>query len=105
MIYQDTIRIKTRGRGTVNITSRIESLIGDAGITNGVCNIFIRHTSASLVICENADPDVRDDLEKFLQKLVPDGDLAYKHDTEGPDDMPAHIRSILTESSLTLPVS
>ena len=105
MIYQDTLHIKTKGRGTINITSQLEAIAKRAGISSGICNIFIRHTSASLVVCENADPDVRTDLENFLNKLVPDGDTAYKHDTEGPDDMAAHIRSILTESSLTLPVS
>ena len=105
MIYQNTLHIKTLGRGTTNITPLLAELPGKAGIINGICNIFIRHTSASLVLCENADPDVRADLESFLSKLVPDGDIAFQHDTEGPDDMPAHIRSILTDSSLTLPVS
>ena len=105
MIFQHTFQVKTQGRGTVNITPLLENLPARSGIENGICNIFIRHTSASLILCENADPDVRGDIEVFLSKLVPDGDAAYQHRTEGPDDMAAHIRSILTNSSLTLPVS
>lgn len=105
MIYQQTITIKTSGRGTFNITSHLERELKHSGVNTGICNVFIRHTSASLVICENADPDVRKDLETFMSTLVKDGDSAFQHDTEGDDDMPAHIRSILTDSSLTLPVS
>lgn len=105
MIYQNTLHIKTRGRGTINITPLLAEFTTEAGITNGICNIFIQHTSASLILCENADPDVHADLERFMAKLVPDGDAAFQHDMEGPDDMPAHIRSILTDSDLTLPVS
>lgn len=105
MIYQETITIRTAGRGTTNITPLLEQQLKQSGITTGICNVFIRHTSASLILCENADPAVRKDLETFLGALVKDGDAAFQHDTEGKDDMPAHIRSILTDSSLTLPVS
>lgn len=104
MIYQQSIQLKTQGRGTINITSLLENLCEKSGISNGICNVFIRHTSASLILCENADPDVRSDLEAFLNKLVPDGAAVYQHNTEGPDDMAAHIRSILTDCSLTLPL-
>ena len=76
-----------------------------AGIGTGLCHLFLRHTSASLILCENADPDVREDLERFMQRLVPDGDALFIHTAEGPDDMPAHIRNILTHSDLTLPVA
>jgi secondary thiamine-phosphate synthase enzyme len=104
MTYQDSITIRTRGRGTTEITGNVEDIVGKAGIGQGVCNVFIQHTSASLMLCENADPTVRTDLENFMDKIVKDGDPAYRHTTEGPDDMPAHIRNILTGSSLTVPV-
>jgi len=105
MIYQETITITTTGRGTTNITRQLEQQLKLSGITTGICNVFIRHTSASLILCENADPAVRKDFETFLCTLVKDGNAAFQHDTEGDDDMPAHIRSILTECSLTLPIS
>ena len=75
-----------------------------SGVQTGLCHVFIRHTSASLLITENADPDVRRDLEQFISRLAPDGDPAYRHSMEGPDDMPAHIRSVLTATELTIPV-
>lgn len=105
MIYQETITIITPGRGTTDITPPLERQLKQSGITTGICNIFIQHTSASLILCENADPAVRVDLETFMSRLVKDGDPAFRHDTEGADDMSAHIRSILTDSSLTVPVS
>ena len=105
MIYQETVTINTTGRGTTDITPLLERQLKQSGISAGICNIFIQHTSASLILCENADPAVRADLEMFMSRLVKDGDPAFRHDTEGADDMPAHIRSILTESSLTVPVS
>lgn len=89
----------------MEITLLITDHAGRSGISNGVCHVFIQHTSASLMLCENADPEVRVDLENFLYRLAPDGDSAWRHVSEGPDDMPAHIRSIMTGSSLTLPVS
>jgi len=105
MIHQQTLTFQTRGRGTVEITENVERVIADSGVQTGLCNVFIRHTSASLIICENADPSVRQDLERFAARLVPDGDPLFRHTLEGPDDMPAHVRSILTQSALTIPVA
>ena len=105
MIYQETVTVVTAGRGTTDITPQLDRQLKLSGITTGICNIFIQHTSASLIVCENADTAVRVDLETFMSTLVKDGDPAFRHDTEGADDMPAHIRSILTECSLTIPVS
>ena len=104
MIYQNSFTVRTTGRGTTDITGRIEQIVQQSGIGTGLCHVFIQHTSASLVLCENADPAVRSDLETFLGRLVRDGDPVFRHDTEGRDDMPAHIRSILTDSSLNLPI-
>jgi secondary thiamine-phosphate synthase enzyme len=105
MIHQQTLEFRTRGRGTQEITAELQRAVAACGIRTGVATVFLQHTSASLVLCENADPDVRRDLETILARLVPDGDRAYRHDTEGPDDMAAHARTVLTASSLTLPVS
>ena len=105
MIKQSSISVETRGRGTVDITREIADCVRDAGITEGLCHVFVHHTSASLMLCENADPSVRRDLEAFMARLAPDGDPAYEHDAEGPDDMPAHIRSVLTQTGLSLPVT
>jgi secondary thiamine-phosphate synthase enzyme len=99
-----SIEIRTPGRGFQNISDELQDAVRRSGIKDGLCNVFLRHTSASLLITENADPDVRVDLENFLAKLVPDGDPAHFHSVEGPDDMPAHIRSVLTASELTIPV-
>ncbi len=105
MIIQQQIHIATRGRSTTNITSHIEQAISQSGIQTGLCHVFIHHTSASLIITENADPDVRRDLEYYFSKLVIDGDAGFHHVLEGDDDMSAHIRSVLTQSEITLPVS
>lgn len=105
MIQQHRLSIQTQGRSTINITSEIEKLIAGSGIDIGLCHVFISHTSASLIITENADSDVRRDLENFFVQLVPDGDPTYMHDQEGDDDMPAHIRSVLTQSEITIPIS
>lgn len=104
-MYQQSLEISTRGRGTYNITQDLQELISRSGIETGLCHLFVQHTSASLVICENADPDVRADLEGWMKTRVPDGDPTYAHSLEGPDDMPAHIRSILTNMDLTVPIS
>ncbi|MES9845838.1 MAG: secondary thiamine-phosphate synthase enzyme YjbQ [Candidatus Sedimenticola sp. PURPLELP] len=103
--HQTTLSFETRGRGTSEITREIQKVISDSGVSSGLCHIFVHHTSASLTLCENADPSVRRDLETFMARLVPDGDPVYEHSMEGPDDMPAHIRSILTKMDLTIPVS
>lgn len=105
MIGQQTLDFRTQGRGTLDVTSDVQRAVAATGVRKGVCTVFLQHTSASLVLCENADPDVRRDLETVLSRLAPDGDPAYRHDTEGADDMAAHVRSILTSNSLTIPVS
>ena len=105
MIAQQTLEFRTRGRGTTDITADVQRVVAESGIQQGLCNVFLQHTSASLILCENADPDVRRDLETLLSRLAPDGDPAYVHDTEGPDDMSAHARAVLTSNSITVPVS
>jgi len=102
---QTELDVATTGRGIYEITQRIAETVAAAGIGVGLCHVFCRHTSASLLICENADPSVLEDVETFLAALVPDGDPRFIHDAEGPDDMPAHIRSILTQSSLSIPLT
>lgn len=104
MIYRDQLDISTDGRGTYDLSPRVQALVRQSGITTGICHVFICHTSASLMLCENADPDVLRDLETFMARQVPDGDPMFTHTAEGPDDMPAHVRSILTQSDLNLPV-
>jgi secondary thiamine-phosphate synthase enzyme len=99
-----TLEISTPGRGFQDISGEVQGLLLQSGLQSGLCHLFLRHTSASLLITENADRDVRRDLEAFMSRLVPDGDPAYLHSMEGPDDMPAHIRSVLTCSELTVPV-
>ncbi len=105
MIHQQTLTFNTRGRGTYEITREVAAVVTESGVTTGLCHVFVQHTSASLILCENADPQVRHDLERFLAELVPDGGPLFHHVAEGPDDMPAHVRSILTNMDLTLPVS
>ena len=105
MIHQQTLTLHTRGRGTTNITDKVSKIVAESGIRNGMCTAFLQHTSASLILCENADPDVRRDLETIMSRLAPDGDPAYRHDTEGDDDMASHARSILTSNSLTIPIA
>lgn len=104
-MYKKKISITTRGRGSFDITREIQQVVQESGIREGLCHIFVHHTSASLMLCENADPTVRADLERFMARLVPDGDPLFKHSDEGPDDMPAHIRTILTQTGLNIPVS
>lgn len=99
-----SLQIQSRGRGFVEITGEINQKIQHGSIENGLCHLFLLHTSASLLITENADSDVRADLETFMQKCAPDGDPSYRHDMEGADDMPAHIRSVLTATELTVPI-
>ena len=99
-----TIEISTPGRGFQEISGELQEFVRQSGVKTGICHVFLRHTSASLLITENADPDVRRDLENFISALAPDGDPAYLHSMEGPDDMPAHIRSVLTCPEMTLPI-
>jgi secondary thiamine-phosphate synthase enzyme len=96
--------IRTGGRGFTDLTTRATSFVRESGVRDGMCNVFLVHTSASLILGENADPSVRRDLETFFARLAPDGDPAYEHDAEGPDDMPSHIRTVLTQNSLSIPV-
>jgi secondary thiamine-phosphate synthase enzyme len=100
-----TETVTTPGRGTVDITGRVRAVLREAGVQSGLCNVFVHHTSASLMLCENADPTVRSDLERFMARLVPDGEPLFEHTDEGPDDMPAHVRSVLTQASLSIPVA
>lgn len=105
MARQTTLTFRTRGRGTTEITAEVARAVRESGVAQGLCNVFLRHTSASLLLCENAAPAVRRDLETILARLAPDGDPAYAHDDEGPDDMAAHARTVLTGSSLQIPVA
>ena len=105
MIRQEEINIPTQGRGTYDLSEQVERAVRSSGISTGLCHVFIRHTSASLMICENADPAVMRDLETFMQRQVPDGDPMFTHTAEGPDDMPAHVRSVLTQTGLNIPVT
>lgn len=99
-----TLTINTPGRSTIDITAEVRAWVSTQQVGEGVCQLFIQHTSASLMLCENADPDVRRDLEVFMSRLSPDGDPDFIHTAEGPDDMPAHVRSVLTQSHLSIPV-
>jgi secondary thiamine-phosphate synthase enzyme len=103
--FQHTLQFTTSGRATIEITRDIQSLVHSSGIGTGLCHVFVHHTSASLIICENADADVRTDLESFMQKIAPDGDPMFMHTCEGEDDMPAHVRSVITQTELTLPIT
>ena len=96
--------VRTSGRGFTDLTARIAGFVRESGVQQGLCNVFLVHTSASLILGENADPSVRKDLESFFARVVPDGDPSYEHDAEGPDDMPSHIRTVLTQNSLVIPV-
>lgn len=102
---QSRLLIDTDGRGTYDITAEVDGKVRESGVDRGLAHLFVHHTSASLIICENADPTVRSDLEAFMAREVPDGDPLFQHVAEGADDMPAHIRSILTQTGLTVPVS
>ena len=104
MTTQAELHVSTKGRGTYDLTADVQTAVRQSGVDTGLCNIFIRHTSASLMLCENADPAVMSDLEAFMSRIAPDGDAANTHTGEGPDDMPAHIRSIITHADLNLPV-
>ena len=104
MVHRGELSISTRGRGTYDITRDVAKVVSTSAARVGLATVFIHHTSASLIICENADPSVREDLEAFAARLVPDGDPVFTHDAEGDDDMPAHIRTVLTQTSIGIPV-
>jgi secondary thiamine-phosphate synthase enzyme len=105
MIYRGELTVTTRGRGTYDITRDVIRIVGASGAKEGLATIWIAHTSASLIVCENADESVRRDLEAFAARLVPDGDKLFTHDAEGDDDMPAHVRTVLTQTSLGVPIA
>ncbi|MFQ5463020.1 MAG: secondary thiamine-phosphate synthase enzyme YjbQ, partial [Phycisphaerae bacterium] len=98
------LAISTKGPGLYEFTDRLRASVADSGVVEGLCTVMVQHTSASLTIQENADPAARHDLEAWLNRLVPEGDAIYTHTAEGPDDMPAHVRSVLTQSALSVPV-
>jgi secondary thiamine-phosphate synthase enzyme len=104
MVYHDTLEITTQQRGMTDLTAQVNAVVQKSGCQTGLCHLFIQHTSASLVICENYDPLVKKDLETFMGTLVADGDPRFEHTIEGPDDMSAHIRTILTETSISIPI-
>ena len=104
MAHQQILQFATKGRGSRDITREVAGVVAASGIECGLVHVFVQHTSCSLTITENADPDVRRDLETVLSRLAPDGDPAYRHDDEGPDDMSAHVRTVITDTGLTVPV-
>lgn len=103
-VAQQGFTVHSRGRGFVEISDEVGDVVSASGVQTGIANIFVQHTSCSLLISENADPAVRDDLERWFARAVPDGDPLFRHDAEGPDDMPSHVRAILTGVALTVPV-
>ena len=103
--HQSEISIATRGAGLVEFTDKAQAAVAQSGITTGLLTAFCRHTSASLLVQENADPDVQRDLAAFFRRLVPDGDPLFVHRAEGPDDMPAHVKAALTQTSITIPIA
>lgn len=103
--HQEHRQLQTAGRGFQEITAAIAATVAASGLRTGLCHLFLRHTSASLCITENAAPEVRGDLERWMRRSVPDGDPDFRHDDEGPDDMPAHVRNLLAGHELTVPIS
>lgn len=104
-MHRRELTVRTHGRGFFELTHELASVVGSSGVTEGLCNVFVPHTSASLIAGENWDPSVRRDLETFMSRMAPDGDPRYEHDAEGPDDMPSHIRAMLTQTSIVIPVT
>jgi secondary thiamine-phosphate synthase enzyme len=102
--WTHTLQLDTRGRGFYPLNTELQKAVGESGLATGLMHVFLRHTSASLVLTENADPDVLVDLETIISRLAPDGDDAYRHQLEGPDDMAAHVRSVLTLAEISLPI-
>ena len=103
-IHHDRLEVRTRGKGLYEITDEVQSKLDRRGVQNGIVTVFVQHTSCSVVIMENADPTARSDLEKFLERLVPEDADYFTHDSEGRDDMPSHIRMVLTRTSETIPI-
>lgn len=105
MLFQNGFEVATRGRGSYLITQEIQGYVQASGIATGLAHLFVHHTSASLMLCENADPQVRADLERFMARLAPDGDPLFQQSEAGPDDMPAHVRTLLSGSDLSIPIT
>jgi secondary thiamine-phosphate synthase enzyme len=105
MVFRRELSIQTRGRGTSDLTDQVARVVEAARVREGLATVWIHHTSASLIVCENADPSVRRDLEAFVARLVPDGDRLFTHTAEGDDDMPAHVRTVLTQTSIGIPIA
>lgn len=103
-VHQQTLERDLRGRGTYDLTREIGAIVAASGVEHGLATVFVHHTSAAVIVCENADPQVRRDLEAWLARAVPDGDPLFRHTAEGPDDMPAHVRCALTQVSVSIPV-
>jgi len=104
MTYQKTFQVPTQGRGFYNLDRFVQAIVTESSVASGLCHIYIPHTSASLMITENADPTVLKDLEAFMSRLVADGDAIFQHTTEGIDDMPAHTRAALTQTAVSIPI-
>jgi secondary thiamine-phosphate synthase enzyme len=104
-IHTETVTIQTKGKGTYEITDQISAILDRSGVATGTVTVFVQHTSCSLTIMENADPTARRDLEQFFDRLVPENASYFEHNAEGPDDMPSHIRSVLTRSSEVIPIA
>lgn len=105
IVFTRTLSPKTSGRRLHDVTSEVRGVVVESKVVSGLCSVFLRHTSASIVIQENADPAVLRDLQRWLEKLAPEDEAAYEHDAEGPDDMPAHLRSAVTRTSETIPIA
>ena len=105
MVHRGELAIATRGRGTYDLTREVGRIVAESRVHDGLATVWIHHTSASLIVCENADPAVRRDLEAFVARLVPDGDRLFTHTAEGADDMPAHVRAVLTQTSIGVPIA
>lgn len=104
-MHQKQFNVTTRTRATHEITEIVQQAVADSRVETGLAHVFLHHTSASLMLCENVDPDVREDLERFFSGLVTDGDPMFRHRSEGDDDMSAHVRTVITHSDLTIPVT
>lgn len=104
-VHQDTVSIRTSGQGLVDITRKVQAAVEASGVATGLCTVFVQHTSASLVIQENASPSVRRDMQSWIARIAPEDPKAYEHDDEGPDDMPGHLRSAITRTSEVVPVT
>jgi secondary thiamine-phosphate synthase enzyme len=103
-VHQQAIELRTGGRGMMDISELVDRIVRGSGVTTGLASVFCQHTSCSLLLMENADPTARQDLAAWLERIAPDGDPAYRHDAEGPDDMSAHLRMAVTRTQETLPV-